>query len=390
MNPKYNRNIYWLYVIKCAKWFMLVMPVIVLFFQENGLSMHEIFLLKAIYSVAIIALEIPSGYFADVWGRKITLIIGTILGTAGFGIYAFSYGFYGFLLAEILLGLGQSFISGSDSAMLYDSLKAAGRKDEYVKLEGRVTSIGNFAEAIAGIIGGFLATISLRFPFYGQAFIAAMGIPAALSLIEPPSGIGQLKPGIKDIMGVIRNSLLHNKKLRAAILYSSLIGTSTLTMAWFIQLYFKEAELPLSLFGVIWTALNLTVGFVSIFSYRIEGLLGKKNTIILILVIICSCYILLGKFISIPAISILFIFYIIRGIATPVLKDYINRLTSSVNRATVLSIRSFIIRMLFAITGPFLGWYTDHYSLGSAFIIAGIVFFTGGVVILFPLVRKNT
>jgi hypothetical protein len=66
MNPTYSGNIYRLYVIKCAKWFMLVMPIIVLFYQENGLSTQEIFLLKAIYSVAIIIIEIPSGYFADV------------------------------------------------------------------------------------------------------------------------------------------------------------------------------------------------------------------------------------------------------------------------------------------------------------------------------------
>jgi MFS family permease len=389
MNSIYGRNIFRLYIIKCAKWFMLVMPIIVLFFQENGLSMHEIFLLKAIYSVAIIALEIPSGYFSDVWGRKSTLIVGTALGAAGFAIYSFSYGFVSFLVAEILLGIGQSFISGSDSAMLYDSLKIAGRKDEYVKLEGRVTSIGNFAEAIAGVIGGFLATISLRYPFYGQTIVAFMGVPAALSLIEPPSELKHLKPGIKDIFIVIRKSLLHNKRLRTAILYSSVIGTATLTMAWFTLLYFKEAELPTHLFGVIFTALNLTVGVVSIFAYKIERFMGKKQTIILISLLICSCYILLGRFISIPAISILFVFYITRGVATPVLKDYINRLTSSVNRATVLSIRSFIIRMLFALTGPFLGWHTDHYSLGSAFIIAGLVFFTGGAIILIPLLKDR-
>jgi hypothetical protein len=161
-------------------------------------------------------------------------------------------------------------------------------------------------------------------------------------------------------------------------------------MAWFIQLYFKEAKLPLPLFGVMWTALNLTVGTVSIFAYKIERFAGKKLTIMLILVFICSCYILMGKFISIPAISILFVFYIVRGVATPVLKDYINRLASSVNRATILSIRSFIIRMMFALTGPFLGWHTDHYSLGSAFIIAGLVFFTGGAIVLVPLfTNKN-
>ncbi len=100
---------------------MLTMPIIVLFYQENGLSMQDVLLLKGIYSVAVVLLEIPSGYVADIWGRKKSLILGAIFGCAGFVIYSFSYGFSGFLLAELILGIGGSFISGSDSAMLYDT-----------------------------------------------------------------------------------------------------------------------------------------------------------------------------------------------------------------------------------------------------------------------------
>ena len=77
-------NIIRLYIIKAAKWFMLIMPIVVLFYQENGLGMQEVFTLQAIYSIAIVVLEIPSGYFADALGRKKTLIIGSILGFAGY------------------------------------------------------------------------------------------------------------------------------------------------------------------------------------------------------------------------------------------------------------------------------------------------------------------
>ncbi|MFP3860730.1 MAG: MFS transporter [Bacteroidales bacterium] len=116
-------NIIKLYLIKISKWFMLFMPIIVLFYKNNGLSMQDIFTLKAAYSIAIVLLEIPSGYIADVLGRKKTLIIGAFLGFAGFLIYDFSFNFWGFLMAELVLGIGQSLISGADSALLYDSLK---------------------------------------------------------------------------------------------------------------------------------------------------------------------------------------------------------------------------------------------------------------------------
>ena len=77
MSRSYSGNIPKLYLIKIAKWFMLTMPIIVLFYQENGLSMQDVLTLKGIYSVAVVLLEIPSGYLADVWGRKKSLILFT-------------------------------------------------------------------------------------------------------------------------------------------------------------------------------------------------------------------------------------------------------------------------------------------------------------------------
>ncbi|RPI41295.1 MAG: MFS transporter, partial [Bacteroidetes bacterium] len=97
---------------------MLFMPIVVPFYESNGLSMTDIMILQAVYSVAIVILEIPSGYLADVIGRRKTLIMGSVFGTLGFMTYSLSHGFTGFLVAEVILGIGQSCISGADSAML--------------------------------------------------------------------------------------------------------------------------------------------------------------------------------------------------------------------------------------------------------------------------------
>ena len=69
-----------------------------------------------------------------------------------------------------------------------------------------------------------------------------------------------------------------------------------------------------------------------------------------------------------------------RGVATPVLRDYMNRHIPSEMRATVMSIRSFIIRILFASTSPFIGYIADIYSLQQAIFLSGILFFVlGGI-----------
>lgn len=364
------------------------MPVIVLFYQDSGMGMHDIFLLKSIYSVAVVVMEIPSGWMADVWGRKKTLIAGSILASAGFLIYSFSFGFWAFAIAEIILGVGHSFVSGADSALLYDSLKSTGKQNRYIREEGRITSAGNFAEAIAGIAGGFLAAISLRTPFYFQFAVAAMAIPASLTLLEPGiNSTGHIR-SVTKLMKNIRSTLTTNQNLRISLLLSALTGTSTLAFAWLVQPYFKAIGLEVELFGILWTALNLTVAVSSVFAHKIEYRLGRKSTLLFVFPLLAWGYILSGFMISVWGLAFLFLFYFVRGIATPVLKNYINQFTSSDVRATMLSVRNFIIRITFAVVGPLLGWVTDNIDLSSAFMLAGAIYLIAVAVILLPWLRK--
>ncbi len=376
-----------LYLIKTAKWFNLVMPIVVLFYQENGLSMSQIFLLKSVYSIAMVVMELPSGYLADVWGCRRTILLGAILGTIGIMIYSFSSSFGSFVIAEIILGLGFSCISGADSAMLYDSLKAENRENEYIKYEGRITSAGNFAEALAGVAGGLLAAISLRTPYYFQIFVAATAIPAAFLLKEPKHIQERIRLTMKEILSIVKLTY-QQKEMRSAIMISSFTGAATLTYAWFVQPYFQKAGVTVSWFGVLWTLLNLTAGVFSMYSYRVERILGNKNTLLLIVVCISLGFLLTAMEISLAGIAILFGFYMIRGIATPILKDQINQYTDSKVRATILSARNLEIRVIFAAVGPVLGYLTDTFSLQTALLIAGIAYFAAGMMSILPFLKK--
>lgn len=374
-----QRNILMLYLIKIAKWFMLTMPIIVLFFREHGLSMKDVLVLQAIYSVTVVFMEIPSGYLADIWGRRKTLILGSILGTLGFVVYSFSYGFNGFLLAQLCLGAAQSFIGGCDSAMLYDSLKSNGKEDLYLKYEGRVLSIGNFAETIAAVIGGLLAEVSLRTPFYWQIAVAFIAIPAAIMLVEPVRNKKIVKGGVQHILNIVKYSLLDNVQLRNNILFSGIIGCATLSMAWLIQPYLEES-LGFSEYqiGIVWAALNLTIGLTTLIAYKIEQAYSQKVIVSFIVISTAVCFVITGLSESLFVLPVLFFFYFTRGIATPVLKNYINVMCDENMRATVLSVRNFVIRILFACFGPFIGWYSDIFSINHAMVLSGVVFLSLG------------
>lgn len=389
MQNKVAKNIPRLYIVKISKWFNMVMPIVVLFYQDNDMGMEEIFVLKAIYSVAIVVMEIPSGWMADVWGRKKTLVLGSILGSAGFLIYSFSFGFWAFVIAEIILGIGHSFVSGADSAMLYDSLKAGNQTGKYTREEGRMASAGNFAEAVAGVVGGFLAAISLRTPFYFQFAVAAMAIPAALTMVEPRMHTIEHIHSVKKLARNIRNTFINDRDLRIAIMLSAVTGTATLTFAWFVQPFFKAIGLPVEWFGIFWTALNLTVGVSSVVAHRVELFLGRRWSILLVIGLLSAGYFLAGVSISYWGLAFLFLFYLTRGLATPIFKNYVNQYTGSDVRATMLSVRNFMIRIAFAGIGPLLGWITDHISLNTAFILAGGIYLVSAVVVVFPWLKRG-
>ena len=238
---KVEKNIPKLVIIKISKWLMLYMPIIKAFYEANDLGDYELFLLHGIYSFIIAILEIPSGYIADVWGRKNALVAGMIFGTAGFASYATGEGFVGFLIAEIFLGIGHAMISGADSALLYDSLLDVKKEKQYLKYEGRLTAYGNFSEAGAAILGGIIANyLSMRSTYVGQTAISFIGLIVALTLMNPSSHQVIKKFQFSRLIQIMRYALIKNQQLRANILLSSVIGLSTLSMAWFTQIYYTN------------------------------------------------------------------------------------------------------------------------------------------------------
>lgn len=375
----FSKNITALYLIKISKWFTLVMPIIVLFYTEMGISVADVFILKSAYSVAMMMLDIPAGYLADTWGRRNCLLTGSICCFIGASCYTFADTFTVFLVAEILLGAGQSLVSGADSALLYDTMLHYKRENDYLKYEGRVTMIGNFSEAFAGIFGGLLAAYSLRLPFHVQCFIAFIGIPASLMLTEHAARV-QVKNSFQSLLKIIHYSLFENRELCCSIMFSGIIGAATLTMAWFVQPFLIEIETSTSWFGIIWTVLNLTVGVAALCSDKLDSILGTRKMYALILLFITGGYVMLSFSISNMGLLVLLLFYIVRGFATPILKGYINQITFSEMRATVLSIRNFIIRLMFAAMAPLVGWLHDFYSLSSALQATAAIIFIPGLV----------
>ena len=377
-------NINKMYLLKAVKWFMIVMPIIVLFFEKHGLSLTQIMIPQATYSFTVAVLEIPSGFFADIYGRRLSLFYGSILTFIGYLIFSFFSGFNEFFIAEILLGIGGSLISGADSALIYDTLLQLKKDEDYTKVEGKNYGIGNVSEGIAGVIGGFLAITSLDLPVYIQTFVLFFSIPISYSLVEPESSY-KLAKSIKSIWLVVKETFFEKNKLKWYIIYSSSMGIGTLSIAWFVQPFLIEIETPLFYYGIIWAGLNIITGITSYYSY----LFKNKNLLIYISFVMVISFILLGYNISMYGLIFIVFIYLIRGIITPTLRNLININSTSERRATVLSLRSFIIRISFAIIAPILGYITDYSDISFVFYSLAMIVGLSSILAVYKLKINN-
>lgn len=147
-------NLWKIYVYKLLSDFYLIVPIIIPFYKSNRLSTTEIFIVQSAYCLGVLLLEIPSGYFSDVMGRKKTLVLGVFFLPIGLGIYAISTHFFGFILAELILSIANSMRSGTDSALIYDTLLQLKEESLYEKFVGKADFFARIGSSIFQLWAG--------------------------------------------------------------------------------------------------------------------------------------------------------------------------------------------------------------------------------------------
>ncbi len=200
-------------------------------------------------------------------------------------------------------------------------------------------------------------------------------LPLVFFLREPITQKHQNHDGaVRGILKIIRYCAHEHKEVRALLAFSGLFSASTLLMTWLLQSYFIFVHLPLVYFGVVWSVLNLSIVPISYFSHAFEEKIGKRNALLLISIAPILGYLLLAYNTTLIGLVFVFLFYFARGFGSIVVNDYINMIIPSPIRATVLSVQGLLMRAVFSVFGPFIGWIQDMYSLQHALIVSAILF----------------
>jgi MFS family permease len=162
---KVSSNVKKFYLFAIFFWLVFWQPIIVLFWLDNGVSLSEVFLLKGAHGFMLLLAQIPSGTYADRFGKRKALLLATMLSTASLSFYVVGDQFLLFLIAELLAAVATSLLGASDSPFLYDTLDRLDRKSEFGEIMGRAGSLRFVAQGLGGILGGLAAGLSFRLTF---------------------------------------------------------------------------------------------------------------------------------------------------------------------------------------------------------------------------------
>lgn len=387
----YVSNLRVLILYRSTKLLMIIMPVIVPIFKSKGLNMEQIFILQAVFSVAVAILELPSGYISDLFSRKHTLMFSAafyFLGELGFLL---SDNFLHLIVAELLLAFGLSLYSGTDVSMVYDSLSNSREGETKDKSQAKYLSNvmfwGLLGEALGGLIGGGIATYGLNYVLIVNAVVSGLPFVVSFFLVEPPRKKMSRKSHIKNFKYIYNELFVKKPFVRQILLLGIAYSVAAITAIWSYQELWQVSGISIGYFGYIWAAVNLAGAFSSKFAYRIEAYLGVKRTIYLMGLWPILMYFVLGLGGVFAALFACVAFQMLRGFNSVVLKDALNSRVGAEYRATANSIFGLGFRLCFAVIGPLFGLVIDHWGLHSAYLGFSGLFVLVFVFVLLPIFK---
>lgn len=389
--PSIAANIWKLYAIRVLTFNLaLVIPSIVGFWQSRGLSMKDIMLLQACCATAMACFEVPSGYFADRCGRKVSITLGAIAYATGTLICAASNSFGDFFIAEMLFAFGFSLISGADEAIFYDSLGALGKSAEFSRLWARAIKLPLWTMALGSAVGGYLALVDARWPLYASAISFVAMFVISLTLVEPERQKKVVEHGhLRELFSIAWLCFVKNKQLGWIIAVASVVFAGLQVSLWLYQPYFEVSALPKSLFGWAFAAFNLVAAFGAGYGVSCERKFGFSGTALLTILLIGGSYLLLGA--SVSAWSVLFIMLhqVVRGTFRVVLSNVLNAEVSSEIRATAISLKNMSERAVYVLALVPVGWLVDAEGVVRSFQLLGLAVIVLGALVLWARPRRS-
>jgi MFS family permease len=349
--------------------------------EDRGFALRYLLLMDLPFWLLVALLQAPTGALADVIGRKRVMAFAGVLymfTTLGFG---FVSNYWMLFFDYVIWAFAQSMQAGADQALVYDSLRAAGREGEFSHVVGRNFSIQLAAGLASVVLGGFLAdAFGMALIVKVSALAPAAAIAVAVSMHEAPHASGHARAfwrGLGDGLGFA----WRHAEVRYTILIGSVLLAATFGPVVLVQPFLIHHDVSTALFGVYQAPLRLVAVIAALLAVRATLRIGVATLLNLAGVVIVVGYLGLGSIASQAAFAFFVLPSMIQGLTRPTIDTYLNDRIPSGQRATVLSVMQLCFALQVAFFEPALGWFTDGISLAAAFFFAACYF----IVLMPPL-----
>lgn len=363
------------------------------FLVEKGMNLWQVNVINSFFMLFVILAEMPTGSFADRFGRHHSITISCFLLMISFLMYYFSQSFWLFVLAEIVGAIGQTFVSGAAEAWLVDSLKARDEfylKEKVFRQELTSKSIGLM---IGCLLGAYLGNINLSWPWLATAFF--MFLAGIFSLIFIKENYVRetskdSKSGFVKQVSEAWHYGVKNKELLYIMSFCGLMALSVqaLNMQW--TLMFKNSYNFSSLnLGYLFVSISIAVALGGKISKKFKNWFKNEKLLLIIPQLITAVAIIITSQINglVLVTSAFLLHEFGRGIFSPLKQDYMNNRIESEKRATLLSLESMFTKL-----GAFIGliasgFLANSFGINLTWFLSGL-FLLIGVFIFFIIIKK--
>ena len=363
----------------------LIWSVNTLFLLDAGLSIGEVFIANALFSVGMVVFEIPTGVVADTLGRRISYLLSVavlasttllylVAAEAGAGLVVFG-------AVSLLMGLGFTFYSGALEAWLVDALDTVADESGLDHVFARGQQVSGSAMFIGTITGGFLGQIDLAVPFIARTVLLVGLFVIAASLMHD-IGFEPRRVRMAEIPGEMRQQAAaginygwSQPGLRLLMISASIRGVFFGWAFYAAQPYFLE----LLDRDAVWVVGLVTAGLslATIVGNQIVDVLSRRcrrrstlliwasgvSTVAAVLIGVTSNFWV--------AVAALLIVAGAMGVMMPVRQAYLHALAPSEHRATVVSFDA-MVSSVGGVGGQVgLGAVSDARSFSAGYIVGG-------------------
>ena len=374
---RYSGTVRRLLAAQALVMFILWVPIWVVFLQRKGLSLTQIGILESIAWILTAALEVPTGLIADRWGRKASIAIGTLLYSVAMFLILTPALSPSFIVGYVLWNSSMAFVSGADSALLYDSLKADGREAEAAKFAGRSTAIQLGSQGLAAVVGSALATVNITLCFSISGILAFGAAILILTAREAPrySAAGE-KP--LEYWNNLREAIsiaARRPAVRALLLLSTAFTVVPLVVYYFLlQPYAVVVGFPIAALGLVVVLIQGTTVMASWLAHRIGRRFGLRKIVTVSAVFLVGATAILGATPSVPSIGLMLVVALVPSLVGPMLTTRINDVIPTGQRATILSLGALIGELGTAGLVPLLLGLADVVSPPAAIGLSALLF----------------